>query len=215
MRELITDPEVFFHQRAIKPGLRTPVLVLVAVGLAYALDMAVVYTMLRDAEFTYGAVAIILATLYVLVPLVLWIGVGLVAFLLAKLMGARGRLGNVYRVTSFGFLPIAVSSILWAVGRYLASDPIGCEYGGFNCDPTAAPPISEQVSAVFGYAARANGDPLFLALFVAGLLVSLGSLYLWWLAVTEATTLDRGRAAVAVAVPYVGLIAGLVFVYLL
>lgn len=202
----------FFGTRA-KYRTLTPQTVIVSLtGVAFAADIIAVYVTLGGAIQNYGGIALMLAALFGLFPLIAWLGMNTVVYVIARAVNANIRYGTLLRVTGWASIPMVGAGFSIAAGRYVALSSVdGCTTA-FDCDPGSYQTVTEQVGALFAYSSSATGDPLFVGAFVVGLVLSVLTAALWVLATEQVSTLTRQGALVAAGIPAVAFIAA--FVYL-
>lgn len=194
-----------FVDRQIKyKTLRPQFAILFVAGVLFALDLGSVYYHFSgtEARSIYGAVLFMLMAGYLLIPLLVWFVGTLVIFLIARMIGARVQFGILLRANGWGMIPFVGTGLCLSVGRFFALQGVNpCEHPVVSCDPVTYNPLSAQVEAIYSFAASATSEPIFLGLYIIGLLLFLVTGYLWIVTAQAVSTLTREGAMVVTSVP--------------
>lgn len=193
IRELLTDPEAYFEERVKYPRVRTQLILVVIAGIAANLWRPVIITELGAASIYVDDVLLIFTIAGVLEFLLWWFVLTGIMLVVANLLGGDGRFAELFRLTGYGFLPIIASGLIWSAGYYwvlrTAAPPEAPRQPGFQY----------EYEIYTDYFAQVATDPLLLAVLGVGSVFVLAAGYLWTVGVTVVASLERDRAAVAVA----------------
>lgn len=198
MLDIITDPETFFERQARQGSFKGPGLVLLITGLSFAFQHIATYYTLGPERSEFVSVFTVLFTAQLIEPLFLWIVFSIVFYGIAVTLGADILIGRVFRLSGWAFLPLVLSGIGWAVGRWIVLDSAAVP------DFTSGV-LGEELEA-YGQIVAQHAQPL-VAVFLLGSVFMIASLYLWMHALRKSGTLSRRTALISTAIPvlaYVG-----------
>jgi len=191
----------YLEARVRRRGQQASLGLSILLGIAFSLDMVVVYITMGDALNNYEATVLMLMAGYLFLGLFTWLGFGISNYVLVRALGARARFENVLRVTAYAITPLAGFAVLGTLGRYLAlrgGQP--CDLPILSCDEFSVLPIGDQVTGIFGFSNTASSDSVFVAAFVVGLAFVAFAGALNYLAMRAATTLDGSQARIVAGV---------------
>lgn len=197
-QKLVTDPDEFFEEVTQFGRIRRPTLIVVLVGVAYMLPVAIMFLITTpeqrfDIRNAYWGVLIS----KLLVPLFLWLGLLIGIGIVARIAGGRPSYGRILRSVGWGMLPFGVGQIFWAVGRLSAlggADPPGDPAEDFQGFANELPTLNE-------YLAQADGEPANIAGLAVAVVFIVAGAHLMSYGVKYAAELNITRARIAVGVP--------------
>lgn len=188
---VLTHPDEFFAERTHDPGLRGPVLIVLAVGVLGLLSavpslLLVLRGIPAEARAIVGAGLAIGAAFGLVGPFVVWLLYAIVFYAISMVFDATGSFRDLFALTGWGFLPRILGAAVSAVVMFVV------------LGTTAAP---ETVEAMAAFNRQLRSDPLVRASTVVGIAITLWSGYLWTHAVATARDLTVRQAAVVVGIP--------------
>lgn len=188
---VLTHPDEFFAERTDDPGLRGPVLIVLAVGVLGLLSavpslLLVLRGIPAEARAIVGAGLAIGAAFGLVGPFVVWLLYAIVFYAISMVFDATGSFRELFVLTGWGFLPRILGAAVSAVVMFVV---VGT---------TAAPETAEAMAA---FNRQLQSDPLVRASTVVGIAITLWSGYLWTHAVATARDLTVRQAAVVVGIP--------------
>lgn len=195
----------FIENRLKNRSLRTQILATVLAGFAFAFDIGSIYFVLEgESRITYGGATIVLALMYVLVPLLLWLLFTTAFYAIIAVFGARSEFAVLFRGTGWGMIPFVGAASALSLGRYLgvrSAEP--CEFSAMTCEAGTVVPLLEQVEALFGFAHTVSTAQAFQLGFGVFTLFFLVSAVLWGVSVEKSSNLTRLGVLVTVGLPCV------------
>lgn len=188
---VLTHPDEFFAERTDDPGLRGPVLIVLAVGVLGLLSavpslLLVLRGIPAEARAIVGAGLAIGAIFGLVGPFVVWLLYAIVFYAISMVFDGAGSFRDLFVLTGWGFLPRILGAAVSAVVMFVV---VGT---------TAAPESAEAMAA---FNRQLQSDPLVRASTVVGIAITLWSGYLWTHAVAAARGLSLREAAITVGVP--------------
>lgn len=188
---VLTHPDEFFAERTDDPGLRGPVLIVLAVGVLGLLSavpslLLVLRGIPAEARAIVGAGLAIGAIFGLVGPFVVWLLYAIVFYAISMVFDGTGSFRDLFVLTGWGFLPRILGAAVSAVVMFVV---VGT---------TAAPETAEAMAA---FNRQLQSDPLVRASTVVGIAITLWSGYLWTHAVAAARGLSLREAAITVGVP--------------
>ncbi|MFB6146434.1 MAG: Yip1 family protein [Halobacteriaceae archaeon] len=211
MRRLFTDPDGFIKQKAQMGG-SIPAGILLTCAFVFALQPIVVYITWNN----LGNIRMVREALigkffieFLTVP-VLWIGVSFLMLILARFLGGRPELGPLMRTDAYGFLPLIVAGLIWALGRWLAFSSYTVQQlqdaGIEEITGQLKPSMQVQFEVISGYVNLSKfgsgfANTAYTGSLVLGALFILPTTYLWYLSVKHTTSLDNGPSLIVAATP--------------
>lgn len=189
------DIDSFFERQAQFGRTRTAAAVVLLAGFAMgAKSLATYYALGADRVEVSNALTVEFAFRFG-EPILLWIAFTGMFYTLGRLLTSRIRLGRLFKLLGWGFVPMVATGLLGAIGRYVAfSDatvPDTVQVGVLESEQEAYDAMTAQVA----------GDPVLVGTVVVGSLFVLISGYLWAVALEYSSDLDRRRAGMVVALP--------------
>jgi hypothetical protein len=128
----------------------------------------------------------------------LWIVFSIVFYGIAVTLGADILIGRVFRLSGWAFLPLVLSGLGWAVGRWIVLDSAAVP------DFTSGV-LGEELEA-YGQIVAQHAHPL-VAVFLLGSVFIIASVYLWTHALRKSGTLSRRTALISTAIPVLTYVA--------
>jgi hypothetical protein len=191
IRELLFDPDAFMRRRAGDPGFAGPAVVVLLAAIAAILSgLLLVWEALKTVE---GGMETVLAAGGA--PLIVGGFVGVFAFwvlyaaafhVISMAFDGDGDFRTTLSLVGWGFLPAIIGGIVTAIGTYLALQNVSA-----GMDPAAMEPFVQGM----------RSQPVYLAVSLVGIAMTLWQGYIWTFAVRHARSLDVRSAALTVAGP--------------
>lgn len=195
------DIDSFFEQEAQFGRTRRSVAVVFLTALAMgAQSLATYYALGADRLEVSNALTVEFAYQFG-EPILLWVALTGVLYLLGRVFTSRIRIGRLFKLLGWGFVPMIATGLLGAVGRYIAFSDVAVP------DDVQVGVLESEREAYAAMSAEVAGDPVLVGTVVAGSLFVLVSGYLWTVALEYSSNLDRGRAGLVTAVPVVVYVA--------
>ena len=203
MPPLSMGVSTFFEQRSKRRTVRPQFVIAILAGIAFALDMGVLYLSLGEASVNYGPITFLMMFAYIVVLISGWvIGTALI-YLIARFIGARIQYSIFFRTTGWALVPLVGTGLCWSAGRYLALRGIdACSLTSIKCGLSNKVLLSDQVSGVYSIMATATGELAFQTLYIAGMVLFVVTGYMWIVVATETSTLTREGATIVVGIPF-------------
>lgn len=204
---VLLNPGRFFEERMKnEPGLKTPALIVLIIGLISAASAALAVNMtialLPEEAQAFGMLGIAFAAVGAIIMWFLMWGVfGVVFYLISMLFKGEGSLARTLEVTGYGFLPQVFGGIIGTIFSYQVMSNLTI--------PTIRNP--EEITKVAeSLASQAAADPLTLVAGLVGILFVVWSANIWIFGMKYARNLSTRDAALTVGIP-----VGLYIVYTL
>lgn len=191
---MFTNPEQFFDRQARQGTYKGPGVILLVTGLSFALQHIATYYTLGPGRTDFVSVFTILFSAQLLEPLVLWIVFSIAFYGIAVSLGGDVLVGRVFRLSGWGFLPLVLSGLAWAAGRWIVLR------GGTVPDFTRGV-LGEELAA-YGQIVTQHSQSL-VAVFLLGCVFFVASIYLWIHAIKKSGTISTKAATISTVVPVV------------
>jgi len=192
--DIITDPEEFFERQARQGSYKGPGVVLFITGLAFALQHVAAYYTLGPGRTEFVSVFTVLFTAQLLEPVLLWVVFSIAFYFFAVSLGGDVLVGRVFRLSGWGYLPLALAGVTWTVGRWVVLD-------GAAIPDFSAGVLGEELEAYGQIVAQHSGE--LVAVFLAGCVFFAASIYLWVHAIKKSGQLSTRTATIATVAPVV------------
>lgn len=204
---VLLNPGRFFEERMKnEPGLKTPALIVLIIGLISAASAALAVNMtialLPEEAQAFGMLGIAFAAVGAIIMWFLMWGVfGVVFYLISMLFKGEGSLALTLEVTGYGFLPQVFGGIIGTIFSYQVMSNLTI--------PTIRNP--EEIAKVAeSLASQVAADPLTLVAGLVGIIFLVWSANIWIFGMKHARNLSMRDAALTVGIP-----VGLYIIYTL
>jgi hypothetical protein len=193
LRVLLTPGRFFEERMQDEPGLKTPALIVLIIGLIGAFSTALVTNMttaMLPAEAqTIGMVIVaVVAVTAIIMAYLTWFAVSIIFYLISMLFKGEGSFKRTLEVTGYGYLPQVFGGMIGAVISYLIIANLAI--------PATTNP--EQIAEVASLIAT---DPLLQIAGIAGILFLIWSANIWIFGMKYARNLSTRDAVLTVGIP--------------
>lgn len=191
----------FLREQAQYGRFRGPTLSVLLAGVAFGLQGVAIYYALGEEALDISNAITVEVAIQFGEPIALWFVLSGAFALIARMFTSRIRIGRLFKLSGWGFLPFVVTGITWALGDYLVFQdqtvPDGVQVGVLSAEREAFQLIVTRVAT----------DPVIIATTVIGCVFILGSGYIWSLAVKYSTDLERRQSMIVAFLPTLAYIA--------
>lgn len=174
--------------------MKLPALIVILAGLTFGLQHVGTYYGLGPQREVFVSAFPVLFVAGFVEPIVLWLIVTIVAYVIARLLGAELLIGRLFRLGGWGFIPFMFTGLAWTVGRYVVF--------GSATIPDFNEGVLEQELNAYGAMVAQHSGPL-IAVFLAGSVFFIASIYLWVHAMKKSGSIETRTAVIATVVPMV------------
>lgn len=193
VRNVLTDPRLFFAREVEDPSVRKPAVVIGTLAVVGALSGAVIVREIgaafpAEATGLLFAIQVFAASVALVAPFVVWLLYAVVFFGASALLGGEGSFRNVVLLTAWGFVPRVIE-----VAAEFAATLVAVR--------TTPAPDTFSAEAMETFSTQLSTHPAAVAASLLGIVLLFWSAYIWVAALRESRRLDRREAILAVAVP--------------
>ncbi|MCU4751241.1 YIP1 family protein [Natrialbaceae archaeon A-CW2] len=193
LARLVTQPRYFFKEQTKYRGTRTQSMLVVAIGIAFALTHVGAYYQLGDTAIDLYEVIILHVALSLAVPFGIWLTSTILMAMVSRILSRGLLIGELFRLVGWGLYPLLVAGLIQSAGRlYAIQGTAAPELGLFSH-------LSYEWEQYGTYLETANNDPVFLVATLLAVAAVLYAGYLWTIAVKELSHFDNVEIATSTA----------------
>jgi hypothetical protein len=193
-----TAVDSFFYDQALYGRYRLPTLIAFVTGIVWALQpVAIYYSMDVEARENIKNAIATDWMIHFITPAVFWILFWIAFVILGYyVVGARMRMGRLFKLTGWGIVSFSLMGIGRAAGKYFAYQsqeiPVGVLMGQFP----------SEWNGYNAMVAVTEGHPMIVGTNIASLVFMLVSAYIWFYAFKYSTDIkDRRDILIVVGIP--------------